>query len=384
MIRSTDWVVIERFCRQDDWPPAGSRGAHLCRSELCLRPQRGDGVGAGGVMASGTGCGEGARGRGGLCLRLQRGAACGAGGVTAWARGRGEGARGRGGRSCCLRSRIGRDRSADRLCQCRESVHGARRGASTRSRCAPCNRRGTWTTRAPAAGRSGGRRRPRQRAGDRARVSDLSGLRPGGTGRHSSPRERRAEPRDGLVHARRSDLRCARVRRGAGVGASAPDFTRLREGGRGSTRRRHWGRDALVVGQTALALVLLIGSGLLLRSFWALRDVDPGYDTRDVFTFQIAPEGKHLPDGPAYARLSLAFMDRLRALPGVESVGLVENVPLNEGTSSGRFRAEGASSETDAGTLLRLTFTAGDYFKAMGIRSQVSPPTRWCSCRSRC
>jgi predicted permease len=149
--------------------------------------------------------------------------------------------------------------------------------------------------------------------------------------------------------------------------ASSTDFTRLRDGNRGSTSRRHWGRDALVAGQTALALVLLIGSGLLVRSFVALRHVDPGYDTRDVFTFQIAPEGPHLPDGPAYARFSLDFMTRLRALPGVQSVGLVENVPLNEGTAGVRVRPEGVAAEADAGKLVRMTFAAGDYFKTMGI-----------------
>ncbi len=149
--------------------------------------------------------------------------------------------------------------------------------------------------------------------------------------------------------------------------ASSSDFTRLRDGSRGSTRQRHWARNGLVVGQTALALVLLIGSALLVRSFWALRSVDPGYETKDLFTFQIAPEGPHLPDGPAYARFSLQFMDRLRALPGVESVGLVENIPLNEGTGSARFRAEGTAVEADGGTRLQVTFAAGDYFKAMGI-----------------
>ena len=123
--------------------------------------------------------------------------------------------------------------------------------------------------------------------------------------------------------------------------ASAPDLRRLREGGRGSTGRRHWGRDGLVVGQTALALVLLIGSGLLVRSFKALRHVDPGYDTEDIFTFQFAPEQPRLTDGPTWAQFHLDFMDRLRALPGVTSVGLVENVPLNEGTQTGRFRTEG-------------------------------------------
>jgi len=151
------------------------------------------------------------------------------------------------------------------------------------------------------------------------------------------------------------------------VRASAPNFARLRDGSRGSTRAHHWARNVLVAGQTALALVLLIGAGLLVRSFVALTRVDPGYSTRDIFTFQIAPEGPHLPDGPAYARFDLDFMERLRALPGVETVGLVENIPLNEGTATVRFRTENTTAEADAGTLLHATFTAGDYFKAMSI-----------------
>jgi len=149
--------------------------------------------------------------------------------------------------------------------------------------------------------------------------------------------------------------------------ASAPDLNRLRDGSRGSTHRRHWGRDALVVAQTSLALVLLIGSGLLIRTFSALRHVDPGYDTADVFTFQIAPEGADLKDGPSYARFHMNFASRVAALPGVRSVGLVENVPLNEGVRTDRFQAEGRGTEADAGTLLGYTWTGGDYFSTMGI-----------------
>jgi putative ABC transport system permease protein len=146
---------------------------------------------------------------------------------------------------------------------------------------------------------------------------------------------------------------------------SSPDLQRLRDGGRGSTRRGHWARNGLVAGQTALALVLLIGSGLLVRSFWALRHVDPGYETRDIFTFQIAPDRPSLTDARSFAQFDLAFMDRLRALPGVQSVGLVENVPLDEGTSVARFRTDG--TEAEGGTLLHFTWTAGDYFPTMGI-----------------
>jgi predicted permease len=113
--------------------------------------------------------------------------------------------------------------------------------------------------------------------------------------------------------------------------------------------------------------VLLIGSSLLVRSFRALHDVDTGYDTDDIFTFQIAPEGPHLPDGPAYAQFAQRFLDRLAALPGVESVGLVENLPLNEGTNLARFRAEEMETAPNAGMMLNYTFAAGDYFRTMGI-----------------
>ena len=144
--------------------------------------------------------------------------------------------------------------------------------------------------------------------------------------------------------------------------ASEPSLDRLRDGSRGSTARRHWARDGLVVAQTALALVLLIGSALLLRSFSSMRNVDPGYDTRDIFTFQIAPEGGDAHRTAAsYARFHLAFMDRLAALPGVESVGIVDNVPLNEGTAR-----RAASSRRSARA--RPTAARGSSFNFVGGR----------------
>jgi putative ABC transport system permease protein len=148
--------------------------------------------------------------------------------------------------------------------------------------------------------------------------------------------------------------------------ASAPHLSRIREGGRTGTGRRHWGRDLLVVGQTAMALMLLIGSALLVRSFQQLRSVDPGYETENLYTFQFAPQQDHLIDGPSWGRLHLDFMDRLRAVPGVQSVGVVNNIPLDEGTGRTRFVVDGQSTD-DAGTLLDQNFTGGDYFQTMGI-----------------
>jgi predicted permease len=148
--------------------------------------------------------------------------------------------------------------------------------------------------------------------------------------------------------------------------ASSTDLSALRDGGRGSTGGRLWGRDALVVAQTALALVLLIGSALLVQSFQRLRSVDAGYDIRDVYTFQFAPQQPQFNDGPSFGQMHLAMMDRIRALPGVTAVGVVNNIPLDEGTSSARVLREGQSSD-EAGTIIDLNFTGGDYFRAMGI-----------------
>jgi predicted permease len=150
------------------------------------------------------------------------------------------------------------------------------------------------------------------------------------------------------------------------IRASSPDLTALREGGRSSTGRHAWGRDLLVVGQTALALVLLIGSALLVESFQRLRNVNPGYDTRGIYTFQFAPDQPGLRDGPSLGRMHLAFMERLRALPGVTSVGVVNNIPLDEGTPSVRVRTESMTDGSQAKPL-RLNVTGGDYFAAAKI-----------------
>jgi predicted permease len=121
------------------------------------------------------------------------------------------------------------------------------------------------------------------------------------------------------------------------------------------------------VGQTALALLLLIGSALLVQSFQKLRHVDPGYQTKDIYTFQFAPDQPNLRDGPSLGRMHLNFMDRLRALPGVTDVGIVNNLPLDEGTGGGRFLSDAMSTDAGGG-LLGINFTGGDYFRAMGIR----------------
>jgi putative ABC transport system permease protein len=132
----------------------------------------------------------------------------------------------------------------------------------------------------------------------------------------------------------------------------------------------HRMRNALVVVQTAAALVLLVGSGVLFQSFLKLRSVDPGFDTENIFTFQMAPDPRQHPtvvDGPTVAQFHYAFMDRLAALPGVESVGLVNTLPLDEGAPFRSFSTEPTEGAEPAEHRLGATFADGDYFRTMGI-----------------
>src|SRR5262249_11298958 len=121
----------------------------------------------------------------------------------------------------------------------------------------------------------------------------------------------------------------------------------LKEGGRdaaGLLRRRL--RGFLVVGEVALAFVLLIGAGLLIRSFARLTEVDPGLDPRGVLTMDILLPFAKYRDGRSVAFFQQT-LERLRALPGVEAAAMVYPLPLSGGHSSGGFGIEGRPSPTD-------------------------------------
>ncbi len=143
----------------------------------------------------------------------------------------------------------------------------------------------------------------------------------------------------------------------------------LQHSARVGTGPDHLTRDVLVVVQTAAALVLLVSSGLLLRSFLELSRVDPGYDTEDIFTFQMAPDAEDhgLVDGPTFAQFHYTFMDRLAALPGVESVGLVNTLPLDEGAGRAQVATERTEATAAVEPFVRITLAGGDYFQTMGI-----------------
>jgi predicted permease len=107
----------------------------------------------------------------------------------------------------------------------------------------------------------------------------------------------------------------------------------LREGGRGAThgKRRHRMMRGLVVTEVALALVLTVGAGLVLVSFWRLRNESPGFTANGVLSFVVTTNESRHPSEESQAAFFSALFERLGALPGVESVGAIHMLPLAGG-----------------------------------------------------
>lgn len=144
----------------------------------------------------------------------------------------------------------------------------------------------------------------------------------------------------------------------------------LREGARGSSEgpASLRARNVLVVAEVALSIVLLAGAGLMLRSFAALRAVDPGFEPKQVVTMQVSVAGQAQMKGERRVQFFHQVVDKVRALPGVESAAMVNHIPI--GGDNWRFRAFGEGLPLPAqgeeiAALYRVT-TPG-YFGAMRI-----------------
>jgi predicted permease len=164
----------------------------------------------------------------------------------------------------------------------------------------------------------------------------------------------------------------------AGLGFGAIPMTRymgtrfasvLRDGSRGSThgRERHRARNVLVASQLALGLILLVGSGLMLRSFAELRAVDLGIESEGVLT--IGLNRNRGEDQQIAARFFQDTADRIAALPGVAMVGISTNIPLaSGGFSGGSFFIESKPRQEDELPPTALYRAIGpDYFASLGI-----------------
>ncbi len=141
----------------------------------------------------------------------------------------------------------------------------------------------------------------------------------------------------------------------------------LREGGRGGTqgiRRRRW-LSAFVVAEFALAVVLLAGAGLLLRSFDKLMKTDPGFRPRQALGFTLSLPAQQYPKAAAIRGFWERLRERLAALPGVESVGLGDlPFAVREGRA---ISPEDRSAFPGNPPGVRQAWVHGDYFRALGV-----------------
>ena len=144
----------------------------------------------------------------------------------------------------------------------------------------------------------------------------------------------------------------------------------LRQGGRtaSSGRERHRARSVLVVVQVSLALVLLISSGLMIRTVRALNRVQPGFtQPEQILTFHVSIPDAQTPKAEQVVRSYAQMMQKIAAIPGVISVGLSSSITLDGWTSNDPiFAADKVYSEGQIPPLRRYKFISPGFFKTMG------------------
>ena len=135
-------------------------------------------------------------------------------------------------------------------------------------------------------------------------------------------------------------------------------------------RRGNRTRSVLVVAEVALALMLLVGAGLLVRSFVTLATVDPGFDPTNVLTVELNLPRPQYSDLTAANALFDQVLERTAGRPGVEAVGLVSSLPLTPGESLIAFRIQGQAAPTsrEEMTAARPQLVSPGYLDAMGLR----------------
>ena len=136
----------------------------------------------------------------------------------------------------------------------------------------------------------------------------------------------------------------------------------------GSSRRQHRTLDTLVGAEVALSVVLLVGAGLLVRAFVSLINTDLGFKPERVVTFRAAAPPS-LGDSARYASFYGPVLERLRALPGVRSAGVINMLPIQSSGMNGYFDILGRPEETESARkpFAELRIVSNDYFRSLGI-----------------
>ena len=153
--------------------------------------------------------------------------------------------------------------------------------------------------------------------------------------------------------------------------ASKPNLNEvMKDAGRGSTEggQRQLVRSTLVVLEVASALVLLVGAGLMIKSFWHLRQVDPGFNPNNALAVTVSlPQTKYPKDNQQSAFFQ-QLLEKVKTLPGVQAVGATNVVPLSGNDFVLAFEIDGRPPlPPGTGQSTNYYSASADYFKAMGI-----------------
>jgi putative ABC transport system permease protein len=161
------------------------------------------------------------------------------------------------------------------------------------------------------------------------------------------------------------------------LATAKPQLTEaLKEGGRSSTTsaERNRLRNCLVVAEIALALVLLVGAGLLLKSYARVQNIDPGFDRRNVLTAEVnLPDTKYpqreradYREGEAMINFWNEALRRIQQLPGVEAAGLTTILPLSGSNSDSSFSIKGrVVAKNEPGPDEEIRIVTPDYFRVL-------------------
>jgi putative ABC transport system permease protein len=142
----------------------------------------------------------------------------------------------------------------------------------------------------------------------------------------------------------------------------------LKEGGRQASAGSHRLRSVLVVAEVALSLMLLVGAGLLMRSFLSLLKTNAGFNPDSVLTMNLVLPNAKYKEEPQRAAFYSDLVRRINSMPGVESASMVNYLPLGGSNSSDAFLVEGLPDPPPGQEFVgRYRVCTPDYFKTMGI-----------------
>ena len=141
----------------------------------------------------------------------------------------------------------------------------------------------------------------------------------------------------------------------------------LKDGSRG-THSGSWRRfaSALVIGEVALAMVMLAGSGLLVKSLYRLLNVSPGFDQHNLLGMAVGLTNSRFPEKAQRVQAYQAILDRTQALPGVKSVGLSDVLPVSNGGNTSNLRVIGVPTESPQGREANSRSANRTYFQTLG------------------